>query len=276
MGDLEAEGSGFLGERVAHGVDLGQRVVVQPGVSCGYCPACKFGNPGSCENYSSLGVFRDGALAEFISVPAIQCHRISEEIPSEIAAMTEPLSCVMNGIEQSKPLAGEVAVIYGAGAIGLLFLSVLRANGVRCIVVEPSEARAATASAMGAHVSNPDPEALEAAVAELTTGGADIVVDAVGSQLGSAIVLARPKARILLFGFNTRALLPVQQSTITRKELVVFGTYVGENMFPAPSASWSPGSSISTQSFPASFRSKTACWHSTPCAAARWSSSSSR
>jgi threonine dehydrogenase-like Zn-dependent dehydrogenase len=218
----------------ARGIAVGDRVVVAPNVSCGSCRSCKAGRPSACEDFSSLGIFRDGALAEYVSVPARSCYQIAADVPAAIAALTEPLSCVMNGIEQAKPLAGEVAVIFGAGAIGLLFLATMRANGVRCVVVEPGETRAATAEQMGARVVRDlDPAALHDAVQPLAQLGVDIVVDAVGSQLASAIDISRTAGRILLFGFNTRATPAIQQSSITRKELVVFGTWVGQSTFPS-------------------------------------------
>jgi threonine dehydrogenase-like Zn-dependent dehydrogenase len=218
----------------ARGIAVGDRVVVAPNVSCSSCDSCKAGRPSACVDFSSLGIFRDGALAEYVSVPARSCYRIAADVPASIAALTEPLSCVMNGIEQAKPLAGEVAVIFGAGAIGLLFLAAMRANGVRCIVVEPGETRAATAEHMGATVVRDlDPLTLLDTVHGLAPLGADIVVDAVGSQLASAIDVSRTAGRILLFGFNTRATPAVRQSDITRKELLVFGTWVGQNTFPS-------------------------------------------
>jgi threonine dehydrogenase-like Zn-dependent dehydrogenase len=217
----------------ARGIAVGDRVVVAPNVSCASCPSCKSGRPSACEDFSSLGIFRDGALAEYVSVPARSCYPIAADVPAPIAALTEPLSCVMNGVEQAKPLAGEVAVIFGAGAIGLLFLAAMRANGVRCIVVEPGEVRAATAERMGARVVRDlEPTALHDAVHAMAPLGADIVVDAVGSQLASAIEVSRTAGRVLLFGFNTRANPAIRQSDITRKELMVFGTWVGQNTFP--------------------------------------------
>lgn len=217
----------------ARGLAIGDRVVVQPGVDCGSCGYCKAGIPSYCEEYTSLGITRDGALAEYVIVPSGQCHTIDPSIPREIAALCEPLSCVVNGIDQARPLAGEVAVIFGAGAIGLLFLEVLRANGVRSIVVEPAEARAAVAARMGARVvSDPSSDRLERELRALAPLGADIVVDAVGTQIGRAVRITRPQGRILLFGYNARALPEIPQHLVTRKEIEIYGTYVGEHQFP--------------------------------------------
>ena len=86
---------------------------------------------------------------------------------------------------------------------------------------------------MGANdVIDPRSTDLGEALARLLPEGADIVVDAVGSQLGSAVGLAAPRARVLLFGLNDHARPEVQQSEITKKELTVVGSFVGQHAFP--------------------------------------------
>jgi threonine dehydrogenase-like Zn-dependent dehydrogenase len=216
-----------------HDLAVGQRVVVSPNVNCGSCANCKAGMFSACERYSSIGIYRDGALAKVVSIPSKCCYEISESIPAPIAALTEPLSCVMNGIHQAQPLPGQIAVVYGAGAIGLLFLAVLTAAGVRCIVSEPSQARRTAAEEMGAFLTvDPQTESLAEVVKDATGDGADIAVDASGSRLGDAIAHTRAGGRILLFGFNTNAHPVIQQSWITRRELVIYGTWTGKFVFP--------------------------------------------
>jgi threonine dehydrogenase-like Zn-dependent dehydrogenase len=212
---------------------VGDRVVVSPNVSCMDCDSCKAGLFSACVRFSSIGIFRDGALADLVSVPARCCFRISEDIPAPVAALTEPLSCVMNGIRQASPVPGQYALIYGAGAIGLLFCAVLTAAGVRCIVSEPSATRRGTATAMGAwHTIDPLHEPVDEIVRSLTGDGVDIAVDAAGSRFADAIQHARAGGKVLLFGFDTRAVPPIQQSRITRRELEIHGTWTGRFVFP--------------------------------------------
>lgn len=217
----------------AMGVVEGDRVAVAPNLWCGSCNACKRGRFSHCGTLSSLGIFRDGGLAELVSAPARACHRIQDDVPTQTAALVEPLSCVLNAVEQGEPLPGEVAVIFGAGAIGLLFLAVLRAAGVRCVVVEPQVARRETARRMGAVVVvDPTQGAVHPALEAWAPGGADLTVDAVGSQVVNAIAHTRPRGRVLLFGMNSRAHADVTQNDITRREVRVLGTYVGDFTFP--------------------------------------------
>ena len=219
----------------AIGVDVGERVAVAANLSCGRCSSCKRGAPNHCDHFTTMGIFRDGGLARFATAPAGACHVVSKNIPSDIAALTEPLSCVVNGVERARLSPGEAVAVFGAGPIGLLFLSLFRAAGAgQLIVVEPTELRRDTAKQMGADVcldpSSGDPAA---AVRDATSGaGADVVVDAAGDQLASALSAVGVGGRVLLFGMNSRARPRVRQYDITRNEVTVVGAYVGSNVFP--------------------------------------------
>src|SRR5918994_438544 len=137
----------------AIGVERGRRVAVAANLSCGSCSWCKRGVPSHCDHFSTMGIFRDGGLASFAVAPAPACHEVSGDLPREIAALTEPLSCVVNGVEQAQLLPGESAVVIGAGPIGLLFLALFRAAGASSvIVVETMELRRDAAKRMGAEV----------------------------------------------------------------------------------------------------------------------------
>src|ERR1700751_382121 len=126
------------------------------------------------------------------------------------------------------PMPGEVAVIYGAGAIGLLFLAVLGAGGVRCGVAEPVARRREAARLMGAAATvDPATADVRATVSALQPGGADLAVDAVGSQFGAAVAEVRPGGGVLLFGMNSQARSAIAQNDITRREITVYGAYVG-------------------------------------------------
>lgn len=218
----------------ARGVMVGDRVVVAPNIACGSCAPCKQGAPSACQDFSTVGIFRDGGLADLVSAPARACHPVAGALPAPVAALAEPLSCVLNGVRRVRPMPGEVAVIHGAGAIGLLFLAVLCAGGVRCVVAEPVARRREAARVMGA-VATVDPatDDVRTAVAALQPAGADLAIDAVGSQFGTAVAEVRPGGAVLLFGMNGRARSSIAQNDITRREITVYGAYVGEATFPA-------------------------------------------
>lgn len=216
-----------------HLLTIGQRVVVDPDPKCGFCGPCRAGRPASCENVRALGVFRHGALAALVKAPAAAVFPLAEGPSAAIASLIEPLACVVNGVNKANPRPGESAIIFGAGAIGCLFLAMLKAAGASpVIVVEPQTARGAVATAVGAdHVIGPDE--LETRRRELLPDGADVIVDAVGSQLATAIDHAALGGRILLFGMNQTARPAVQQYAITERSLSVLGSYITTFTFPA-------------------------------------------
>jgi len=206
------------------GLHVGDRVVVEPNISCGGCAACRRGLTNQCERFTTLGVFIDGGLAPKVRVPSSQCHPISPQLPAAVAALAEPLSTVVHGARQAAVFPGETAVVIGAGPIGLMFVALLSLAGANVVAVEPAPERAALAERLGAR--------RVAAPGEPLAGGADVVVDAVGSQLGAALELVRTGGRILLFGVDRRARSDVAQESITRRELTIVGSFVGREVFP--------------------------------------------
>jgi threonine dehydrogenase-like Zn-dependent dehydrogenase len=206
-----------VGEGVS-GLEPGERVVVAPNVSCGQCDHCRRGLRNQCERFTTYGVFVDGGLAPHVRVPGSACHPISASLPIHVAALAEPLSTVVHGLRRARPFPGETAVVIGAGPIGLMFVALLRLTGLRVGVVEPSAERAELARRLGAE--------------DLAGGEADLVVDAVGSQLVTALDVVARGGRVLLFGMNERARAEIAQSRITRDELTILGSFVGQDVFP--------------------------------------------
>jgi threonine dehydrogenase-like Zn-dependent dehydrogenase len=199
-------------------LEPGARVVVAPNVSCGQCEWCRRGLRNQCERFTTHGVFVDGGLAPHVRVPASACHPISSSLPAHIAALVEPLSTVVHGVRQAQPFPGETALVIGAGPIGLMFVALLRLAGLQVGVAERSEERAELARELGAE--------------DLHGEAADLVVDAVGSQLGMALDRVAKGGRVLLFGVNAQARTEIAQERITRDELTILGSFVGQDVFP--------------------------------------------
>ena len=214
-------------------VSVGSRVVVDPDPKCGACDSCRAGRPANCTNIVALGVHRDGALARFVTTPANTVYAISEDVSAEMAALVEPLACVVNGTNRAAIRPGESAVVFGAGAIGCLFIAVLRASGAaRIFAVEPSADRGRVAMAVGADLVL-TPDAWAARAPDVMPGGADVVVDAVGSVLPQAIDAAGMGARVVVFGMNGNARPAVHQVEIVEKGLAILGSYISNFTFPA-------------------------------------------
>jgi threonine dehydrogenase-like Zn-dependent dehydrogenase len=210
--------------RAVRGVAVRDRVAVAPNLWCGECDWCRRGLRNQCENGTTYGIFIDGGLAPRVVVKARACHPVSKELPAHVAALTEPLSTVVHGARQAAVFPGESAVVIGAGPIGAMFCAVLNVAGATVTAIEPTPERARLAHELGAaSVRSPD---------EIDDLRADVVVDAVGSQLETALNVAARGGRVLLFGMNQHARTEVAQSRITRDELTIVGSYVGQDVFP--------------------------------------------
>lgn len=212
----------------------GDRVVVDPNLTCGLCGYCRLGLANVCDRMTTLGIFRDGGLAEFSLAPARALHRIRDDVPAERAVFAEPLACILHAVERAGLVPGDRAAVLGAGPIGLLFVLLLRDAGAsEVVVVEPAAARRQLAAELGARALDPAADDPAAVVREVSGGlGADLVVDAVGSLLPEAVGLARRGGRVVLFGVNQQAERTVAQYAITRHELTVLGSFIQRGAFP--------------------------------------------
>jgi 2-desacetyl-2-hydroxyethyl bacteriochlorophyllide A dehydrogenase len=213
----------------------GDRVVVDPNLTCGDCQYCRRALPNMCENMTTLGIFTDGGFTHFNVAPAKALFKISKDVPLEQAIFAEPLSCVLNGINRIEPQAGESALVLGAGPIGLYFVAIFQVHGLRNIIVsEPNPGRAKMAAACGAtEVVDPGARSVEEAVRAITGIGADIAVDAVGVLMPDAIASVRKGGRVLLFGMNSEAIAEIRQNDLTRNEIELVGSYIANKTFPA-------------------------------------------
>jgi len=182
------------------------------------------------------GQWWDGAMAKFVRVPAHYAYPISDRTPMWHAAVLEPIGCVVNGMRKLCFEAGESAVVLGAGPIGLLFVSILKASGASKIIVSESvPLRGKAAAECGAHVVvNPTKENLEEIVLAETQGeGVDVVIDAVGWLFPLSIELVRFGGRVLLFGVDSTARPQVPPLVITCKEIQVTGVFLMKYTMPA-------------------------------------------
>lgn len=212
----------------------GDRVVIDPNITCGYCSSCRQGRTNGCENMTTLGIFRNGGLAKLNVAPAKALHKISSAVTPEKAALAEPLSCVLHAFEKAPILPGESVAILGGGPIGMLFLLLFRSAGARAVyVVEPGAARRKVAEQCGADAAlDPQEVDLDSAIGPGSGEAVDLVVDAVGRCLADAIALVRPGGRVLLFGMDQQAAPVTRQYDITRREITVIGSFIQRTAFP--------------------------------------------
>ncbi len=117
------------------GVKEGDFVAVDPNVACGTCRWCKASRPNLCLTLSPIGVARPGAFADYVAVPSRNAYVVPESIGHGIAALIEPLACVLNAVSASGSVKNSSVLIFGAGTMGLLLAIVCRKFGAGSVTV---------------------------------------------------------------------------------------------------------------------------------------------
>lgn len=213
------------------GFEKGDRVAIEPNLFCGHCYYCRTARKHFCENWSAIGLSRDGGFQEYCVVPASSAYKFSETIDFQTAALFEPLSCVLHGLERSKLKTGESVLLQGAGGIGQLFLKVLSQMGLNKIIVSDIDTDKLTiAKNNGAtHTINVQNEDLTQFVKAETNGyGVNVMIDAAGlsSTISTAMSLVENTGRVLIFGVpNEKQKAEIIPYQIYKKELEIIGSY---------------------------------------------------
>jgi alcohol dehydrogenase len=190
---------------VLSGARAGERVVLNPLVTCGECPACTGGRANLCPERKLIGMARPGAFAEYVTLPERNLITIPEGMPAAHAALTEPTATALHGIFLAqraafRGFAEGNALVLGGGAIGLLSALILRWQGCRDItIVETNPNRRRMIETTGvARVSDP------AADGAPPSDHFDLVVDAVGigATRTTAVAAVRPGGVVLHIGLG--------------------------------------------------------------------------
>ena len=205
------------------GLSLGDRVVVDPNIECGTCRACRRGWAHLCERLGAYGVTVNGGFAGLSLVRARALHPAGD-MPFDIAALAEPVGCVLNGIAAVQGDRAANALIFGAGPMGMLMALVLRARGVPEIaLVDIDEGRIALAESFGFGALHADSAALA-----LHRQGADLAVEATGVP---AVAAALPGyvasgGKGLFFGVCPQeARIEVAPFDIFRRQITLAGSH---------------------------------------------------
>jgi len=228
-----------VGDRVQR-LKTGQRVVVDINVGCGTCYWCRRNEILSCPEMQQIGISRDGAFAEYLAVPARLVIPVPENMPSEVAALTEPVACVVRAARKSRIGLGNSVVVLGAGPIGNLHIQMMRLLGAAPIIAfELSELRSQMAKEAGADAVVSDPAKLHETVLAMTDGrGADVVIESVGapSLYTDAFKLIRRGGHVAFFGITgAGATVPVDIVRTILREDSLKGSVagMGEDMHDA-------------------------------------------
>ncbi len=220
-GEVEAVGGGVTR------VKPGDRVAVEPAMSCHACDQCLAGRPHTCRHLKFLGCpgQSEGCLCEYIVMPEACCYPVAPQTTFEQAAIAEPLSIGLYSVRQSIPLQGARIGILGCGPIGLsVLLPAKRAGAQRIYVTDKLEARLAVAREAGATwTGNPDTGDVVQAVADEEPLLLDAVFECCGEQdaLDQALDLLKPGGKLMLIGIPTVDRVSFLIDKLRRKEICI-------------------------------------------------------
>ena len=187
------------------GIAVGDRVTAEPDLPCWHCKMCTTGRQNLCEDLRFFGCgYEQGGMADYFTLPANRLHVVPDGLDFRTASLIEPLSTPVHAVRIAGEVAGRTAVVLGAGTIGLLLLSVLRARGVgRVVVTDPLADKRDRATALGADVVvDALADDVVAQVREALGESADVVFDcvAIQSSVNQAIAMADKGGTVVIVG----------------------------------------------------------------------------
>ena len=208
------------------GLKAGDIVTCNPYFNCGSCYACKKGLVNACVDNQTMGVQRDGAFCEFITMPVERIIPGKGLNPQQLA-LIEPFSISQHALSRCPVKPGDRLLIVGAGPIGLFALLAAKAKGAEVCVCDVLEGRLVMADRFGAdHTVRSDSEDAEARFSAITEGhGFDICVEACGRPETFLLCIrqACQGASLVLIG-NGKTETTFLHSVLLKKELNVFGS----------------------------------------------------
>jgi threonine dehydrogenase-like Zn-dependent dehydrogenase len=220
-----------VGSHVQH-IKLGDRVAIDNNIRCGFCSFCRMGLSSQCVEIktSALGVMRDGGYAEYCLVPEKQCFVLPDEIDDILGTQVETLATVVNGMNTLLMLPYDYVMILGFGPIGYLFAQFAKNIAAKVAVTEIDPFRIEVAKKCGLTVWDPNEVDVVEKITEYTYGRkADIVIEATGNALETALKCVTPGGKVLPFGMDSSIQTTVVPNDITRWATKILGLYLGQN-----------------------------------------------
>lgn len=226
-----------VGKNVSH-LKVGDRVALEPGKTCGKCKFCKEGKYNLCPDvvfFATPPV--DGVFQEYIAHPADLCFQLPENVSTLEGALIEPLAVGFHAAKQGGAEAGQTAVVFGSGCIGLVSMMALKACGVSNVyVVDIMEKRLEKAMELGASgVINGKTEDVLARAKELTNGeGFDLAIETAGTEIttNQAIQVVRKGSNVVLVGYGKTGMVNMMMSLAMDKELTFKTVFRYRHIYP--------------------------------------------
>lgn len=249
IGDFVVNGDFILGHecagevvQIGEGVTtlkVGDRVALEPGITCGQCEFCKSGKYNLCPDVEFLATPPyHGSLMNYIAYPENMAFKLPENVSTLEGALVEPLAVGMHAAAQGNVKVGNTVVILGAGCIGIVTLLACKAHGATNIIVtDIIDKRLEVAKKLGATaVINPKNENLREKLAELTNGqGADVVIETAGAEvtIKESAYLVKRAGTIVLVGLAPKDIVEFDFMQIMGKEAEIKSVFRYRNIYPA-------------------------------------------
>ena len=226
-----------VGKNVTH-LKVGDRVALEPGKTCGHCEFCKTGRYNLCPDvvfFATPPV--DGVFQEYVAHEAGLCFNLPDNVSTMEGALIEPLAVGFHAARQGGAQAGQVAVVTGAGCIGLVSMMALKAMGVSKVYsVDVMDKRLDKALELGADgVINGSREDAVKKVMELTGGmGCDLVIETAGTEITTrqAVQMTKKGATIVLVGYSKTGEIKMPISLALDKELTFKTVFRYRHIYP--------------------------------------------
>ena len=224
-------------KNVTH-LKVGDRVALEPGKTCGHCEFCKTGRYNLCPDvvfFATPPV--DGVFQEYVAHEAGLCFKLPDNVSTMEGALIEPLAVGFHAARQGGAQAGQVAVVTGAGCIGLVSMMALKAMGVSKVYsVDVMDKRLDKALELGADgVINGSREDAVKKVMELTGGmGCDLVIETAGTEITTrqAVQMTKKGATIVLVGYSKTGEIKMPISLALDKELTFKTVFRYRHIYP--------------------------------------------
>jgi len=222
--EMGHEPAGVVVESKSDKFKEGDRVAVEPGISCGnHCRHCEQGRYNLCDNIKFMGANDLGALRDYMALEEHQLVKIPDEMSYGEASLMEPIGIGLHCMNRINPQIGDSVTIFGAGMIGISALLIAKKIGIkRIIMVDPIKNRRETAEKFGASdVLDSDADCLEN-IKDITNGeGTSICIDAAGKDItiNNCFSAAAPGGKVAIMGIPTSDYVALNPHKMRVKEL---------------------------------------------------------
>lgn len=217
----------------------GDRVALEPGVSCGQCEWCKKGLYNLCENISFMAIphERDGVFSEYCAHPANMCYKLPDNVTTLEGALCEPLCVGLHAVGSSGAKIGQNAVVFGSGCIGLVTMMALQSAGIKEIyMIDVIDKRLEKAYELGAtKCLNPVSAVIGKEIMDLTDGkGVDNVFEASGNAASILLSakLLKKAGTITLIGMSSKPEVLFDMASLMDKEAQIKTVFRYRNLYP--------------------------------------------